>query len=185
MPHNSCAPQGAERLLSVLCLKVSSFTFTPLPQGPYKSRGTEESQSINISKHTHGLVLRCPSHVTKAFRYNKWTATRIYCLTNTLKKPSHFLYKIKPFHIIYYFHCCYILQQTQFLSPHVARVEKKPLPRPANTAAFPRYIIIQWIPSTGIAHTSLWNLITESHIQRKAEVRTHLKSPLVPMPCCG
>jgi len=71
MPHNSCAPQGAERLLSVLCLKVSSFTFTPLPQGPYKSRGTEESQSINISKHTHGLVLRCPSHVTKAFRYNK------------------------------------------------------------------------------------------------------------------
>lgn len=168
MPHNACAPQGAERLPSILCLKVNSFTFTPLPQGPYKSRGTEESQSINISKHTHGLVLRYPSHVTKAFRYNKWTATWIYCLTKTLKKTSSFLYKIKQFHITDSFQCCYILQQTQFLSPHVAKAVKKSLPRPANITAFSRYTIIQWIPSIGIAHTSLWNIIIESHIQRKA-----------------
>lgn len=117
IPYNARAPQGAYKPRSILCLKMNSFTFTCLPQGLYKTRETEESQSINIfSKHTHHLTFRYPSHVTKAFGSNKWTAARCYCLIKLLKKPLHFLYKGESFHITDYFHWRYIFQQTFWLA---------------------------------------------------------------------
>lgn len=164
IPYNACAPQGAYNPPSVLSLKINSFTFTPLLQGPYKSRETEESQFINIfSKHAHRLMLRYSSHVTKAFGSNRWTAARLYCLIKPMKKTSHFLNKGKSFHITDYFHRCYIFQQTFWLVnlfpfSSCNHDWEEALPRPTNAAALNKFIPevcnISMNPKRWIAHTS-------------------------------
>lgn len=125
---------------------MNSFTFTLLPQGPYKSRETEESHSINISsKHTHHLMLRYPSHVTQAFGSNEWTAARLCCLIKPLKSPSYFIYKGKLFHVTDYFHCCYVFLQTFWLANPVPFSScnhdwEEALPRPTNATALNKLI---------------------------------------------
>lgn len=96
----ACTPQSEDKHPWISCLKINSFTFKPLPQGPDKSRETEESQPINIlSKHTHLTGAQMSTLCDKGFWAQQMNSCQTLLPCSTTASTLDFLYQVKSFHV--------------------------------------------------------------------------------------